>query len=183
MEKQNLFIHNYTILYDILFELKHLVSFNVKKISSTEIEKNKFEISDLIISNSELKLSNQILIEKTPIQLSKLIDNINIKFLKKKIEDKKNIKIGKYIVNFNSRKMIKQNKTLSLTEKEALIINFLKNSDNAVSINQLQKSVWGYKSKLETHTVETHVYRLRKKILQNFGDKNFIQSLKDGYKI
>ena len=79
--------------------------------------------------------------------------------------------------------MIKQNKTLSLTEKEALIINFLKNSDNAVSINQLQKSVWGYKSKLETHTVETHVYRLRKKILQNFGDKNFIQSLKDGYKI
>ena len=84
MEKQNLFIHNYTILYDILFELKHLVSFNVKKISSTEIEKNKFEISDLIISNSELKLSNQILIEKTPIQLSKLIDNINIKFLKKK---------------------------------------------------------------------------------------------------
>ena len=79
--------------------------------------------------------------------------------------------------------MVRQNKILSLTEKETLIINFLKNSDDAVSINQLQRSVWGYKSKLETHTVETHVYRLRKKILQNFGDSNFIQSLKNGYKI
>ena len=79
--------------------------------------------------------------------------------------------------------MVRQNKILSLTEKETLIINFLKNSDDAVSINQLQRSVWGYKSNLETHTVETHVYRLRKKILQNFGDSNFIQSLKNGYKI
>ena len=84
MEKQNLFIHNYPILYDILFELKDLVSFNVKKINSIEIEKYKFEISDLIISNSELKLSNQIIVDKTPVQLTKLIDNINIKFLKKK---------------------------------------------------------------------------------------------------
>tara|TARA_B100000674_G_scaffold491380_1_gene509187 strand:+ start:360 stop:911 length:552 start_codon:yes stop_codon:yes gene_type:complete len=183
MEKQNLFIHNYPILYDILFELKDLVSFNVKKINSIEIEKYKFEISDLIISNSELKLSNQIIIDKTPVQLTKLIDNINIKFLKKKIEHQKDIKIGKYIINFNTRKMVRQNKILSLTEKETLIINFLKNSDDAVSINQLQRSVWGYKSNLETHTVETHVYRLRKKILQNFGDSNFIQSLKNGYKI
>ena len=183
MEKQNLFIHNYPILYDILFELKDLVSFNVKKINSIEIEKYKFEISDLIISNSELKLSNQIIIDKTPVQLTKLIDNINIKFLKKKIEHQKDIKIGKYIINFNTRKMVRQNKILSLTEKETLIINFLKNADDAVSINQLQRRVWGYKSKLETHTVETHVYRLRKKILQNFGDSNFIQSLKNGYKI
>ena len=72
---------------------------------------------------------------------------------------------------------------LTLTEKEALIISFLNNSDNAVSISELQKNVWGYKSKLETHTVETHVYRLRKKILKTFQDNDFIKSLKSGYKI
>ena len=79
--------------------------------------------------------------------------------------------------------MFSQNKSLSLTEKETLIINFLKNSETAVSINEVQKNVWGYKSKLETHTVETHVYRLRKKILKCFNDNNFIKSNKNGYKI
>ena len=83
----------------------------------------------------------------------------------------------------NTRKLFKENKVLSLTEKEAMIISFLKNADNAVSINELQKNVWGYKSKLETHTVETHVYRLRKKISKTFDDNNFIQSLKSGYKL
>ena len=79
--------------------------------------------------------------------------------------------------------MFKENKVLSLTEKEALIISFLNNAKNAASIKELQKNVWGYKSKLETHTVETHVYRLRKKILKTFDDNNFIKSLKLGYKI
>ena len=183
MEKQNLFIHNIPILYDILFELKHLVSFNIKKINNLEIEKQKFQTTDLVVSDRELKLNNQILIDTKPIQIDKLIDNINVKFLKKKIEFQKNIKIGDYTVNFNSRKMFSQNKSLSLTEKETLIINFLKNSETAVSINELQKYVWGYKSKLETHTVETHVYRLRKKILKCFNDNNFIKSNKNGYKI
>ena len=183
MEKQNLLIHNTPTLYDILFELKHLVSFDIKKINNFEIENHNFKNTDLIISDKELKLSNQISIDATPIQIGKLIDNINIKFLKKKIEFQKNIKISDYIINFNSRKMFNQNKTLSLTEKETLIISFLKNSGTSVSINELQKNVWGYRSKLETHTVETHVYRLRKKILKRFGDNNFIKSKKNGYKI
>ena len=183
MEKQNLLIHNTPTLYDILFELKHLVSFDIKKINNLEIKNHNFKNTDLIISDQELELSNQISIDATPIQIGKLIDNINIKFLKKKIEFQKNIKISDYIINFNSRKMFNQNKTLSLTEKETLIISFLKNSGNSVSINELQKNVWGYRSKLETHTVETHVYRLRKKILKRFGDNNFIKSKKNGYKI
>ena len=76
-----------------------------------------------------------------------------------------------------------QFKTLPLTEKETDIIIFLNNSDIPISINDLQINVWGHKSKLETHTVETHVYRLRKKILKAFGDNNFIKSSKKGYKI
>ena len=183
MEKQNLLIHNLTILYDILIEINHLVSFNIKAINDREIKEQNFHALDLIISDSELKLSNQIIIHSKPIQLARLIDVINLSFLKKKIDFQKDIKIKNYIINFNTRKLLKNNKVLSLTEKEAMIIRFLKNADNAVSINELQKNVWGYKSKLETHTVETHVYRLRKKISKTFDDNNFIQSLKSGYKL
>ena len=74
-------------------------------------------------------------------------------------------------------------KTLPLTEKETDMIIFLNNSDIPISINDLQIKVWGHKSRLETHTVETHVYRLRKKIIKAFGDNNFIKSSKKGYKI
>ena len=63
------------------------------------------------------------------------------------------------------------------------IISFLNNSKGPVKINKLQSEVWGYKSKLETHTVETHIYRLRKKVEKKFNDKSFIISLKNGYKI
>ena len=72
---------------------------------------------------------------------------------------------------------------LSLTEKETEIIIFLSNSDKPKSIQELQTEVWGYKSKLETHTVETHVYRLRKKIHKFFQDDNFIISSKMGYQL
>ena len=72
---------------------------------------------------------------------------------------------------------------MKLTEKEVKIINYLNNSNKSVSINELQLEVWGYHSKLETHTVETHIYRLRKKILKKFNNDNFIISKKDGYKI
>ena len=74
-------------------------------------------------------------------------------------------------------------KTLQLTEKEIKIISFLNNFKGPVSIKKLQTEVWGYKSKLETHTVETHVYRLRKKVEKKFNDKSFIISFKNGYKI
>ena len=77
----------------------------------------------------------------------------------------------------------KKNKSLIITEKEVAIINFLNHSRRPRSINELQTEVWGHKSKLETHTVETHVYRLRKKIKEYFNDNNFIKSSKDGYLI
>ena len=73
--------------------------------------------------------------------------------------------------------------SIQLTEKEIKIINFLNNSKGPVNVNKLQSEVWGYKSKLETHTVETHIYRLRKKVEKIFKDKTFIVSKKNGYKI
>ena len=79
--------------------------------------------------------------------------------------------------------MNKDSQNLSLTEKEAKIIIYLNKSKKPKSIFDLQKEVWDHKSKLETHTVETHIYRLRKKIEKKFNDKIFISSLKGGYKL
>ena len=73
--------------------------------------------------------------------------------------------------------------TLKLTEKESKVILFLFKSNKPVNVDQLQSEVWGFNSKLETHTVETHIYRLRKKINNKFKDENFIISKKNGYQI
>ena len=83
----------------------------------------------------------------------------------------------------NKRVIIKNNKELKLTEREIDIILFLTKCNKTQSINILQNKVWGYSSDLETHTVETHIYRLRKKFLDNFVDNNFIISSNNGYKI
>jgi DNA-binding response OmpR family regulator len=72
---------------------------------------------------------------------------------------------------------------LKLTEKEINTIIYLSKSNKPVRINELQKKVWSYQSDIETHTVETHIYRLRKKILSTFNDEEFIVSKKNGYQI
>ena len=88
-----------------------------------------------------------------------------------------------YIIDLNSREILKENIKLKLTEKEINTIKYLSQSNKPVSINELQEKVWSYQSDLETHTVETHVYRLRKKILNIFSDDEFIISKKNGYQI
>ena len=163
MEKQYLVIHNNTVLYNILFELKHLLSFEVIKTKNKNLNNVLNDKQSLVISSDNLESKNQVFIDSLPISIDKLIYTLNIQFLKKKIENKKNIKIWNYIINYTSRKIQKKNKSLIITEKEVAIINFLNHSNRPRSINELQIEVWGHKSKLETHTVETHVYRLRKK--------------------
>ena len=70
---------------------------------------------------------------------------------------------------------------LRLTEKEIDTIVYLNKSKKPIKIKELQLNVWDHKSKLETHTVETHIHRLRKKIKEKFGDDKFIISSKEGY--
>jgi len=181
MNKQYLLIYNYPALFAILYELKHLLSFELKEIKNSYQLKKNINSNELIISSYNLKIDNQIKIDELPLEFSKLVDTLNISFLKKKIQFQKDIKIGKYSFNFNSRKLSKSEKYLNLTEKETMIIDFLNKFNGSVSIQNLQKSVWGYKSQLETHTVETHVYRLRKKIFGVFKDSDFIVSDDKGY--
>ncbi len=100
---------------------------------------------------------------------------------KKKYTQQADINIGSYKLNSNSRKISNKFKHLDLTEREANILIYLKNSKKPVKISQMQAEVWGHNSKLDTHTVETHIYRLRKKIKVIFEDENFIKSSKSGY--
>ena len=79
--------------------------------------------------------------------------------------------------------MIHKGSKLKLTEKEVNTIIYLSKKNKPVNIEELEKNVWQYQSDVETHTVETHIYRLRKKILQSFNDQNFILSEKNGYQI
>ena len=118
-----------------------------------------------------------------PIKISKLIERFNIEFIKKKFNQQSEVKISNYKINLNSRELISNKIKIKLTEKESGIILYLSKSKKPISIEELQSKVWGYQSELETHTVETHVYRLRKKILNVFKDDSFIISKKDGYQI
>jgi DNA-binding response OmpR family regulator len=93
------------------------------------------------------------------------------------------MKVNNYIINLNSREMMTSNTKLKLTEKEINTITYLSKSNKPVSIDELQEKVWSYQSDIETHTVETHIYRLRKKILITFQDNEFIISKKNGYQI
>tara|TARA_Y100000768_G_C23552360_1_gene484276 strand:+ start:31 stop:585 length:555 start_codon:yes stop_codon:yes gene_type:complete len=183
MNKQFLLIHKNKILYDILYELKSILGFKIKFLPNNNFSNEDFDPDTLIVSSENLNNNNLIKLENLPIELNKLLDFLNINLLKQKIKFQKDVKIGSYLINFNSRKMFKDEKYLQLTEKEAKIINFIKKTKNPTSVQQLQKNVWGHKSQLDTHTVETHVYRLRKKIKKIFNDSDFIKSLNKGYKI
>ena len=112
-----------------------------------------------------------------------MIDKINTNLLKQKFSFQSSINIKDYILNLNSRVISKKENELKLTEREIEIILFLKDKKKPQNINILQKEVWSYVTDLETHTVETHIYRLRKKISDKFKDNNFILSSKEGYSI
>ena len=138
----------------------------------------------LILSNKKhLNIDNQFFLDDTPINIFKLVEKINIEFLKVQFNSQSELKVNNYIIDLNSREMLKNKNKLKLTEKEINTITYLSKSNKPVSVDELQKKVWSYQTDIETHTVETHIYRLRKKILNTFNDNEFIISEKDGYQI
>ena len=123
-----------------------------------------------------------MILNNIPIKFEKLVENINIKFLKNKFLDQSHIKIGEYNLDLNSRKISLGDKILDLTERETNLIIFIKDKKN-VTVKELQKTVWDYSPDLDTHTVETHIYRLRKKMKETFGNESFILNTTNGYSI
>ena len=186
MSIQNLIIYKFTSLYHILEEIGLDLNFNIIFVdneNSLNEQVSNFN-NYLVISNKKnLNISNQFVLDELPINIFKLVEKINIEFLKIQFSSQSEVKVNNYIINLNSRAMLINNKKLKLTEKEINTIIYLSKSNKPVTINELQEKVWSYQSDMETHTVETHIYRLRKKILNMFNDNEFIISKKNGYQI
>ena len=191
---QNVFIINFNPLYEILDEIKENLFFKIIKLENENSIKNNSDldiISSLIISKIDHKLlintditdKNLLNFNDLPISLNKLLELINIKLMKLKFNYQTQININGYELNLNSKFLSKNSLSLKLTEKETEIILYLHETKKNRDVADLKKNIWHYSVGMETHTVETHIYRLRKKILKNFGDKNFIVSQKDGYQI
>ena len=186
MSNQNLIIYRFNSLYHTLKELEQDLNFEVFEATN---EKNLNNLvlklqNYLIVTSKKISNKNQYLIlDKLPIKFSKLVENLNIKFLKNKFVYQSKIEIKNYLIDLNSREMSLNDIRLKLTEKEINTIIYLYNKKKPISIKELQTKVWGYQSGMETHTVETHIYRLRKKILKTFNDENLLLSKKNGYQI
>ena len=190
---QNVFIINFDSLYEILEEIKENLSFKVIKFKNEDdfnknndldimncliISKNSF---NLLLNKNDLIENNFFDVNNFPLSLRKLIDLINIKLIKLKFNHQSKIIINGYELNLNSKFFSKGNLNLKLTEKEIEIILYLNNTKTKHEVSDLQKYIWGYSTNMETHTVETHIYRLRKKISNLFNDERFIISKKNGY--
>ena len=189
MNKQSVLIFKLPELFKILNELKDHLDFDIYNFSKKEelLNLNKSNYASYLVLTS---LQNQIKDEKFQLILNKLpdsiysiIEKINICLLKQKYSEQSDILVGKYSIDINSRSIKNNSESLKLTEREIQIIIFLNNSKDPQNIENLQRKVWGHNSNLETHTVETHIYRLRKKIKEIFNDDNFLISNKDGYTI
>ena len=194
MNKQNIFIININPLYEILEEIKENLPFDFINFKNEEDflkENNLDKINSLIVlkpgnkllSNKNLDNKNILSLDDCPILINKLVELINIQLIKLKFNYQSKIDIKGYELNLNSKFFSKDNITLRLTEKEIEIILYLDKDKIQHDVSDLQKNIWEYSTGTETHTVETHIYRLRKKIKEKFNDDKFIKSNDNGYQI
>ena len=194
MTTQKILIINFNSLYEILDEIKEILYFKLEKF---ENEQDFIKESDLDLTNSiiisknkekikikdEIIFKNLLIFTDLPLPLSKILELINIKLIKLKFNYQSKINVKEYELNLNSKFFSKGNLSLKLTEKEIEIISYLNKTKKKHSVSDLQKNIWSYLPGMETHTVETHIYRLRKKISEKFNDENLILSDKNGYYI
>ena len=193
MSKSFVNIIDFPVLYNVLFEVKDFLNFEVinyenenaflEKIEKENSIKNYTIVTKKFLKNKNINQKSIIYLDNTPINFISLIDKINTNLLKQRFSFQSNINIKNYTLNLNSRVISRNENELKLTEREIEIILFLNDKKKPQNINILQKEVWSYATDLETHTVETHIYRLRKKISDKFKDNDFILSLKEGYLI
>ena len=193
MISQNIKIVDFKILHLILDEIKLYLPFNLsyheknfqltknenlQKENSVIVVNHNFELSDLKIDKRKV-----FIVKDSPISINELVNDLNVLLIKQRYNYQARIMIKEYILDINSRSISKKNKKLQLTEREIDIILFLKEKKIAQKVIQLQEVVWRYSPNLETHTVETHIYRLRKKMKQTFDDQHFIKTDQEGYSV
>ena len=205
MIKHNIILVECNPLYQILFEIKNNFLFEMKNFILKDLNKadltnsiilSKFINKDYLFKNKNIEQKKIIFLLKKnenfnkinnsqcifyPFNIYDLVEKINTELIKQKYNDQSFIKILNYSLDINSRIISNDVGHLKLTEREVDIILFLNDHKKPQKVNILQNQVWKYSSELETHTVETHIYRLRKKIIDKFKDDNFILSDENGY--
>ena len=196
MVNQKLYIINLSNFYDIISELKEHISYEISKFDNKEIFFDKYKSESISVENSILVVhekeynffvrnmnEDQIIKFKPPVNIFTFIENLNVRFIQKKYQDQSNVNVKDFFLDINSRELKKGKLSLKLTERETDMILFLNNSNKPVNVETLEKEIWQHSSELETHTVETHIYRLRKKIKDEFNNDDLIKSNKYGYTI
>jgi DNA-binding response OmpR family regulator len=169
--------------------IKNIIVTNLSNFES--IEQSDFKITSPIfyLTSKKSNISVKTKFQRyeliyCPFDLNNFIEKINLAYIKSRFLINSKVKLLNYTINLNSREIVDGQNKLKLTEREKDFLLFLlKNSQKPQTIKNILKSVWGYSKRMETHTVETHVHRLRKKFLDSFNDNNFIKNNKKGYYI
>ena len=204
MHKLNILIYGPESFLSSLIELKEYFKFSInskeknlidKYLSNydgficheqnlNQVEKTIYSIKCFkVLATREAKNNIQYFdhILKLPTSVKEINDLIESSAVKKKFNLNSSIKIKSYSLNKNEKKLSKDDDYITLTEKEVQLLDLIMTNKKALSKNYILSSVWGYASDADTHTVETHIYRLRKKIKEKFSDDKFIFNTKYGY--
>tara|TARA_B100001167_G_C16659922_1_gene252733 strand:+ start:59 stop:682 length:624 start_codon:yes stop_codon:yes gene_type:complete len=200
-------IFDHKIFFEIVCEVKLFSKFKIKHYEDLNLcIKQAEKVNQLVVFFTNLpnkiEINNfpSILITKFLVPKKKLSNELSeqlkmpfsiLDFEKKvisliaKSEFKKNslINLSGYVIDKNERKIKKSYLELKLSEKEINFLILFTKTKEPISRNLVLKNVWNYSEETETHTVETHIHRLRKKILEKFGDKDFIKNNDRGYYI
>ena len=204
MHKLNVIIFGPKYFLATLIELKPYLKFNLKEHYFDSDKKNiDYDIiilhKDILSHKERIKLltSNKPIIILASDKNNKLYDYDGILTLptsineinsiverlgaKKIFNKNSSISIKEYVLDKNEKKLIKNNNFIILTEKEVQLLELFLNNSKSISKKEILLSVWNYSKDADTHTVETHIYRLRKKISDKFLDTSFIANDKNGY--
>ena len=168
--------------------IKNIVVTQLSNFESIEQSNFKIDYPIFYLTSKQNKINVKTKLQRyeliyCPFNLKNFIEKINLTYMKSIFVINSKVKLLNYTINLNTREVITDQNKLKLTEREKNFLLFLKNSKKPQTIRNILESVWGYTKGIETHTVETHVHRLRKKFLNSFNDNNFIKNNKKGYYI
>ena len=154
----------------------------LKKKINKNLNFKKENTITILMSNSNKSSQSFDEILSMPTSVKELNTIVENSVAKKSFNKNSSINVKGYILDKNEKKLIKESDFIFLTEKEIQLIEiFLSNKKKSIGKNQILKKVWNYSTEADTHTVETHIYRLRKKIKDKFSDEDFILNSKEGY--
>ena len=205
MHKLKILVFGPESFISTLTELKLYFNFNLTSIKNDIIQNNvdvlichkdkledkeamnlikKYNCLKILASNKDIKnLKTFNFILKLPTSIKEINNLVESSVAKEKFVKNSSIYVKSYSIDKNEKKLFKDNNFIVLTEKEIQLLELFLSTKEPIPKEKILLQVWKYSSDADTHTVETHIYRLRKKINDSFGDNNFILNNKQGYYI